>query len=463
MPRIYYPLTPAQKIHYVPIVEYGTQQVANICICMTLQAPIDFGLLKKCIQLEYERYECLRVRFTKPDAKGEIRQYVAAGEDRDICYENLSWMSREDAYRRLEEWSHQVFEGDNVPMSEFIMVSLPEGYNGLFMRIDHRLIDSCGVIVMVNDIMELYCHYQFGTPYPEDMYSYTDMVQKDLKKSTDEKRRAKDSAFWEKVLEEQGEPIYSDILGQKVLQESRRKHDDKTLRAADREMKNLSTDRKIYHLEPEATQNLIDFCLNNHVSMTNLILMGIRTYLSMVNGGQNDITIRNYVSRRSTHAEWTSGGSRTIAYPCRTIIDPDTEFMDALLEIQDVQNHVYRHGSYDPALLASQMQKLYPTPPFTAYDSVGLTYQPLPIRLKNEHLSGIRVQSMWIPNGAAIQKIYLTVMHSANDLGLDFYFRYQTAELTEHDMELFYYYLMRIIFKGIAEPEMTVGEMMRCI
>ena len=48
MPRKYYPLTPSQKIHFKPIIEFGTQQVANISICMTLQAPLDFGLLKKC-------------------------------------------------------------------------------------------------------------------------------------------------------------------------------------------------------------------------------------------------------------------------------------------------------------------------------------------------------------------------------------------------------------------------------
>ena len=96
-------------------------------------------------------------------------------------------------------------------------------------------------------------------------------------------------------------------------------------------------------------------------------------------------------------------------------------------------------------------------------ESVGLTYQPLPIRLKNPHLKDISVRSMWIPNGTSKQKIYLTVMHSANDLGLNFYFRYQTASLSEQDIELFYYYLMKIIFKGIAEPEMTVGEIIECI
>ncbi len=463
MARTYYPLTAAQLIHHRPILEYGTQQVANICISMTLQAPLDFGMLKQCIQLEYERNESLRIRFTKPDSNGQVRQYIAAHEDRDIAFRDLRGMSLWEADAQMQEWSHQVFTGDNCPMNEFVMVALPEGYNGIFLRIDHRLTDSCGEIVMVNDLMELYCHFRFGTPMPEPLSSYTEMVERDLAKAQDTRRIEKDRAYWQQTLESLGEPIYSDILGQRVLQESRRRHGDKSLRAADREMKNLSVDRIIYHLEPEATGNLMDFCLNHQVSMTNLLLLGIRTYLSRCNGGQDDITVRNYVSRRSTHAEWTSGGTRTFAYPCRTVISPDTEFLDALLMVQDVQNHVYRHSNYDPALLAAQMQELFPTPPLTAYDSVGLTYQPLPIRLKNEHLKGFQVRSVWYPNGTAIQKIYLTVMHSANDLGLDFYFRYQTAELTQHDMELFYYFLMRILFKGIAEPDMTLGDIMQAI
>lgn len=463
MPRKYYPLTPSQKIHFKPIIEFGTQQVANISICMTLQASLDFGLLKKCIQLEYERYECLRIRFTKVDSNGEVRQYVVSHDDRDIDYENLSWLSGDDAYHRMEEWSRIPFDGDNIPMNVIKMISLPGGYNGLYIKIDHRLMDSCGAIVMVNDIMELYCHYKFGTPYPEDMASFTDMVERDLKKSTDEKRVSKDRMYWQNVLEEMGEPIYSDIQGQRILQESRRLHNDKSLRAADQEINNLSVATKNYHLDAEPTQNLLDFCMNNHISMTNLILMGIRTYLSKANGGQTDISIRNYVSRRSTHAEWVSGGSRAMAYPCRTIIDPDTEFLDAVFMIQDVQNHVYRHCNYDPELLSDQMKEMFHTPPHTTYESVGLTYQPLPIRLKNPHLENISVRSMWIPNGTSKQKIYLTVMHSANDLGLNFYFRYQTASLSEQDIELFYYYLMKIIFKGIAEPEMTVGEIIECI
>ncbi len=463
MSTAYYELTPAQKAQYQKIREYHTQQVANICVSMSLQAPLDFGLLKKCIQLEYERYECLRIRFTAPDQEGNIRQFISPKEHRDIRHVNLAGGSNEDAYRIMHGWSETPFEGDDVPLNEFIMITLPEGYNGIYLKIDHRLADSCAVTVMVNDIMELYCHYRFGTPYPDALSSYTEMLEKDLQRSCNEKRRAKDAAYWESTFDTYGEPMYSDITGSKVLEESRKKHGSASLRAADREMEHNEIDRAIYKLDPYATQNLLDFCMNHQTSMTNLLLLGMRTYLSKMCDGQEDITIRNYISRRSTHAEWTSGGNRTIAYPCRTVIDPDTTFAEALLEIQATQNHVYRHANYDPALLAKQMKDRYPVPANTTYESVGLTYQPLPIRLKNQALSGISIRNQWIPNGSASQKVYLTVMHNTEDTGLGFYFRYQTAHLTPHDIELFYYYLMRILFKGIAEPDMTIGEIIAAV
>ena len=68
-----------------------------------------------------------------------------------------------------------------------------------------------------------------------------------------------------------------------------------------------------------------------------------------------------------------------------------------------------------------------------------------------------------MPNGlqTALQprKMYLTVSHT-EDGGMNFSYHYQTAHLEEHDMELLYYYMMRILFKGIAEPDMSIGEIM---
>ena len=68
----YYPLTAAQKMHHNWIMDYGTQQVSGVSVVASVQAELDFGLLKKCIQMETERSGCTRVRFTKPDKDGNV-------------------------------------------------------------------------------------------------------------------------------------------------------------------------------------------------------------------------------------------------------------------------------------------------------------------------------------------------------------------------------------------------------
>nr|MCR5129314.1 chromosome condensation protein [Lachnospiraceae bacterium] len=139
-----YPLTAAQNMHYQWIREYKTQQVSGVSIVASLKAPLDFGLLKKCIQLEIQRYGCMRLRFTKPDEKGGIRQYLIKHDARDIPLKDMSGMTLAGADDVMQNWAYQTLDGDNRPMCEVVMVKLPEGFNGFFVHMDHRLIDSCG-------------------------------------------------------------------------------------------------------------------------------------------------------------------------------------------------------------------------------------------------------------------------------------------------------------------------------
>lgn len=455
----YYSLTAAQKMHHGWIQKYKTQQVSGVSVVASLKSELDFGLLKKCIQLEFQRYGCMRVRFTKPDEKGEVKQYLVKEDTRDIPIRDLSGMTLAQADEKMQQWAYQTFDGDDIPLCDVSMVKLPEGYNGFFIHMDHRLIDSCGLVVMINDLMQLYTHYRFKADYPRDLADYEKMLKKDIKRAENEKRFLKDKKFWDDQLDALGEPLYSDIQGPSLLEEARERHGDKNLRAADIELEHLFVEVKDYILEPTPTQNILDFCMNHQLSMTNLLLLGIRTYLSKVNGGQEDITIQNFISRRSTHDEWTSGGSRTIMFPCRTVISADTEFLEAAYEIQNVQNRIYMHSNYDPARIEEEMRRRYHTPKNTSYESCYLTYQPMPVKFDNPHLEQIPQHSKWFANGAATKKLYLTVSHTEYG-GMNFSFHYQTAHLKEQDMELFYYYLMRILFKGIAEPDMSIGEIM---
>ncbi|MCR4837458.1 MAG: chromosome condensation protein [Eubacterium sp.] len=454
-----YPLVAAQNMHYQWIREYKTQQVSGVSIIASLKAELDFGLLKKCIQMEYQRYGCMRLRFTKPDKDGNIKQYLVKQDTRDIPLKDLSGMTMKEADDLMQQWAYETLDGDNRSMCDIYMMKLPEGYNGFFIHMDHRLIDSCGLVVLVEDLMALYTHYRFGSDYPQPLADFETVLQNDLAKASNEKRFAKDKKFWDDQLDALGEPLYSDIQGPSVLEEARKKHKNKKLRAADIEREKLFVAVKDYVLEPEPTKGLIDFCMNHQISMTNLLLLSIRTYLSKVNNGQEDITIENFISRRSTHDEWTSGGSRTIMFPCRTVLPADMDFLSAAYEIQNVQNRIYMHSNYDPALIREEMKRRYKTPDDTTYESCYLTYQPMPVKPQNSFISNIPMHNKWFANGAATKKMYLTVSHTENG-GMNFSYHYQTVKLNEKDMELMYYYMMRILFMGISNPDLKLGEIM---
>ena len=430
MDKKLYPLDVGQMLQYLPIRETGTQRCCNISIFSGLQTEIDFDLLKRCIQDEFRRYECLRLRFTAPDENGFVQQYIADRDDRDVPFIDLSNLTMKEADAFLQEKTYEEFNAPEIPMVEITMVRMPEGYNGMYIHIDHRLVDSSGLIVMVNDIMELYCHYRFGSEYPKPLASFEEVLISDLKKAKNEKRRAKDEKFWHDYLTENGEPIYSDIKGSRILQESRKKHGNKSLRAADVETVDRSVGVADFHLEPEATQKLMDFCMMHGVSMTNLR---------------------------------TCGGSRVLSFPLRTIISPDTEFLDALYEIQNVQNKIYLHCNYDPVAVDKMLKELYGAPDNTEYISMSLTYQPMPVRMQNEHLAGINTRSVWYPNGAATKRIYLTVTHSSNDGGLIFDYHYQKAVLSYDDIQRLYYYMMKMMFRGVDEPDVTIGELISTV
>ena len=457
-----YPLTPAQNMHHQWIRTYKTQQVSGVSIVVSLQTIVDFDLLKKAIQTEFKRYGCLRMRLTKPDSKGDVKQYLVKTDKRDIPIRDLSNMTLDEADETMQQWAYETLDGDEIPLAYFYLMILPDGYRGFFVHMDHRLIDSVGMGVMVEDILMIYCHYKYGTPMPEPLPDYEKVLQNDLAKMQNQKRFEKDKKFWDDLLDQYGEPLYSDITGPGVLEESRKKHKDPSLRAADIELKELFVTVKNYQLEPDPSRRVMEFCRNNQISMTNLLLLGIRTYLSKVNNGQEDITIQNFISRRSTHDEWKSGGSRTIMFPCRTVIPPDTTFLDAAFEIQSMQNRIYMHSNYDLALIEKEIRKRYNTPKNTTYVSCYLTYQPAPLRVENKNLKNIPFHFKWFANGAATKKMYLTVSHFA-DGSINFSFHYQTVALEENDIELLYYYLMKVIFAGIENPEITLGELMEMV
>jgi hypothetical protein len=69
-------------------------------------------------------------------------------------------------------------------------------------------------------------------------------------------------------------------------------------------------------------------------------------------------------------------------------------------------------------------------------------------------------KSMWYSNGVAMQHIYITVMHRPTDNGFGFHFEYEKNSVSLDEIEKLYYYLCRAIFRGIQNPDITIGEIL---
>ena len=138
--------------------------------------------------------------------------------------------------------------------------------------------------------------------------------------------------------------------------------------------------------------------------------------------------------------------------------------MDAIHIIRDAQNETFRHTNFDPVEYFAYRRKLYPIQPGLGYEPMTLTYQPATLREKGlTQLGDIKYKTKWYPNGATTQAMYLTVMHRSDDNGLDFSFEHQVASVSRKQLEYMFYYLCKIMFKGIERPHLTIEEILKLI
>jgi hypothetical protein len=205
------------------------------------------------------------------------------------------------------------------------------------------------------------------------------------------------------------------------------------------------------------------FCEEHHVSLQSLLVMGLRTYFQKMNGNE-DVSINTAIARRATLMEKKSGGTRIHSFPFRTILSEDKTFLEGVYEIRNKQNEIFRHANYNPVSYFAYRSQFYKTKSGQTYEPMSLTYQPMTLRDNGlDKLGDIQYKTKWYQNGATTQGMYLTVMHRPEDNGLDFNFEHQIKAVSKDQLEYMYYYLCRIMFKGIENPGLKIGDIMKLV
>ena len=458
-----YPLTVAQKFHLFYLPFCPTAAVLNIGTSLTIEAEIDWDLLAKSINQAYARSEGMRIRFAK-DKEGTWYQYVVDPEDKEIEFADFTDKTVEEAHEIMQQWTTVPFKMADSPMTRVVMIKMPDGFNGIYFLGHHMVVDAQSLICFLKDVIELYCNEKYeGVPYPKDMASYIEQLEKDLAYEAGSKAQARDIEYFQKEIAK-SEPIFSGIRGKGQLEAAREMFKNPDLRSAFSATDDTKSALDIFHLEAEPTRRLMDFCEMYHVSLACLLLMGLRTYLQKMNGFE-DVSINNAIARRATLKEKKCGGTRIHSFPIRTIFPEDMKFIDGVYAIRDKQNEIFRHANYDPTAYFAYRSQIFPQPQAgLTYETISLTYQPMTLQENGlTQLGDIRYKTKWYPNGSCPQAMYLTVMHRPEDNGLDFNFEHQLKAVSREELEYLYYYLCKIMFKGAENPDLTIGEIIKLV
>lgn len=455
-----YPLTAAQRIHYYTVNACHREELLNIGIGFYIQySDVNFDVLKECIADGYRKFDSMRLRFTT-DENGQGWQYLVPSEDREIKIYDFSFWKEEDAHEEMRRWTRIPLDRNGGPMNEIALIRLPGDYNGIYMKVHHLTMDSTAIMSFCGYVLQLYCHKLFENVDPPVLpRHYLDQLVLDLKYEQNSPAYQRDREFWLEQLN-QPEPIYTPFSEHNRLEDMRAHMQDPNLRAT-YITGDLEAAIKVYHLEDEPTRRIVDFSREHHVPVAVLLLMALRTVFSKFSGNNPDVSVKNAVARRGTLLETKSGGTRIHFFPLRTVIPPETTFMDALKIIQTKENALLRHANYDCIRYMGEIAEHYGIPQGMSYECTTLTYQPVnAASLKGKNIPKMNYKSEWYSNGVAMQHIYVTVMHRPADDGLSFHFEYQKNEVTEDELEKLYYYICRTLFKGIEDPNITVGEIL---
>ncbi|MCC8025850.1 MAG: condensation domain-containing protein [Clostridium sp.] len=459
-----YPLTAAQRLHYYCLKYCPKKQVLNIGSSLTIESELDREVLSQCIREAISRCDTMRLRFCR-DKEGNEFQYVVDEDTREPEHFDFTGWREEDAEAKLREWTEIPFERYDSPMNRIVMIKMPDGYQGLYINVDHMTMDAQSLIVFFKDVIELYCNKLYeGISYPKEMASYIRQLEKDLAYEAGSSASRRDREFFENLISS-SEPVFTDIYGPEKLLRERKALKNPKLRAATNTSDNVEANITNFHLEEEPSRILLKFCEEHQISMVCLLLMGLRTYLQKEND-EDDISITTTIARRATLLEKRSGGSRIHCFPFRTVVAREDTFMEGLLKIRDAQNQYFRHANYSPGAYFNYRHDYYHLKDGQTYEPLSLTYQPLTMKYDGpglDKLGDIKYKTARYSNGVAAHTLYLTVSHRASDNGLDFGFEYQTGVVTPEKLEYIYYYLCRIIFRGVEDCGRSVGEIIELV
>lgn len=453
IPYKLYDIIPSQQTMYFLLKYSIHKQVVQIPLCVTVRENLDIDILKKAFVEEIKRNDALRIRFVKADK--QIKQYFLpeyVPEDIPVMHFG-SIALRDEYFQKDAQKPVKLFK--SVPY-RFIIFTLPDGSTGMYMNVSHLVTDAIGGALFFSDLLGVYRALKNGTDMPEPLASYEEYIQTEFSYLANEKKHGRDRDWYIHYWKDNGRLFYAGIHGHDLLDKARKKDPDITVPAAYDPIHDKADIIK-KKVSKELTEKIYAYCKEHIIPPEVMFLYGERAHASKVNYRAPDILNMLMCSRRATLTSKRVGGCLAQPLQLRTSHEETETFAQAVDKLSTCRNNLVRHMNF-PYLEARELQQeIQHLSAMQGPSCLMFSWLPIAYAAKE---SGIDFDFTAYCMGRYVMPLYVFAVPNPKDGGTDFYYMRRSNFIKTEHIDLLHKNMISALEKGIANPDMTVGQLL---
>ncbi len=454
-----YDIIPSQETMYMMVKFSFHKNLIQIPTSFTIDKEYDIDLMKKAIEIEFQRNDALRLEYFIVD--GKIKQHFRSNEEfklGEIPQKHFSSLEEQEAFFAADAQKPVYFlKGETYRIYLF----KTEGVgNGIYMNVTHMNLDAMGIVIFYYDLLKIYNALKDGTEMPAPMASYEQYVNEEFTRLADKKKMKKHEIFYRDYFLKGGEPYYAGVHGPAFLEKERKKKRDPERRVGSAYNPIYDKcDTIVKHIDSETSKKILEYCKAKNMAPETLFQLGLRTHCSAVNGRIDDVFMMSLCSKRATNKEKNMGGCVTQPLQIRTIFPEDKTFGEALDEYTALRTQLFRHSTYPYSALRQMTRDIFNFGIVQAPASLMFSWIPVPIMTDMPYKIDFKTYNL----GRYFSPLYVITSPDPKDMGINMNYMYRVKLSTPDDIEKLHENALKVVLAGIDNPNLTIGELLDSI
>ena len=453
IPYTLYDLIPSQETMHLMVKYSFKKQIVQIPCSFTAETEINFDLMQKAFEIEIERNDSLRNRFTVVDK--QLKQYFIEPYKMTVPKKFFRSSEEQKAFFDKDAQTPVKFK-DCVPFRIYFFRTLGVG-GGIYINMSHLAMDALGIVGCIFDMLRIYFALKNDEPIPAPLDSYEEYIQQEFLKLQDEKKQAKHAKFYEEYWDKEKEPFYAGVHGPEFLEKARKKQKNPNLRVPAAYNPLFSSCKQItLPIDADTTAKIFDYCRANSIAPESLFMFALRTHCSSINYRTDDVFMMVTCSKRATVKEKNMSGCLVQPIQVRTIIGEDKTFAEGLKEYTRVRTNLYRHLDYPYIKARDMSREVYGYNLIQGPACMMFTWLPIPIDVDMGFKFSFQIHDL----GAYFTPLYTICSPDPATRGINMNYLYRYKLSSQAQIEKLHENALKVIVAGIENPDITVGELL---